>query len=244
MKLYEFGQVLKSCSSLPQLNEALERYLRGLGIKTFAFTYHSYYPNSLNKLKYDFSSTNLAIWHKHYISEHYEDVDTTLDVVYRTSIPIFWDLQQQLKEAKTPREKQMRLDSIQYGTEKGLSIPIHGPQEDFAILMVAQMRGEDCLENWQELQYELLSAAYYFYVFLQRQLLKNIVPEKKERLLKRDIQCLTLLAKQYSNEAIAQALNITERTVNYHIQRLNKKLGTNNKYQSVIKALNKGLIKL
>lgn len=45
-------------------------------------------------------------------------------------------------------------------------------------------------------------------------------------------------------KAISKELNITERTVNYHIQRLNKKLGVKNKYQAVIKALNKGILKL
>lgn len=244
MKIYKFEQALKFSKSLAQVNKALEEYLNSLGIHSFAFTYHSYYPNSLHKLKYDISSANFARWHKHYISEGYEDVDTTLDVVYRTVMPTFWDLQQQLKEAKTPREKKMRLDSIQFGSEKGLSIPIHGPQEDFAILLVVQMRGETCLENWQELQYELFAAAYYYYAYLQRHLLKLLPEDKENKLTKRDLQCLTLIAKQYSMEAIAQALNITDRTVNYHIQRLNKKLGTSNKYQSVIKALNKGLISL
>lgn len=244
MKFTQFVQILQLSNSLPQLNKALEQYLNELGINTFAFTYHSYYPNSLNKLKYDFSSANLSRWHKHYISEGYEDVDSTLEIVYRTSIPTFWDLQQQLKASKTSREKKMRLDSIKYGVEKGLSIPIHGPQEDFAILMVAQMRGEKGLENWQELQQELFAAAYYFYTYLQRQLLKMLAPDGKNVLSKRELQCLTLIAKQHSIEAMAKALHLTERTVNYHIQRLNKKLGTSNKYQSVIKALNKGLIKL
>ncbi len=136
----------------------------------------------------------------------------------------------------------MRLASIEFGSVKGLSIPVHGPQEDFAILLVVQTRGQHCLDNWQALQYEIFSAAYYFY--LQQRLLKNIPAIERHQLKKREIQCLTLIAKQYSIEAMANALNITEHTVNYHIQRLNKKLGTQNKYQSVIKALNIGLIKL
>jgi LuxR family transcriptional activator of bioluminescence operon len=138
----------------------------------------------------------------------------------------------------------MRLDSIEFGAVQGLSIPIHGPQEDFAILLLVQMRGQKCLENWQLQQYEFFAAAYYYYFYMQQQLLKNSKPAKKHQLNKREIQCLTLIAKQYSIEAIAQTLHITERTVNYHIQRLNKKLGAQNKYQSVIKALNVGLLQL
>lgn len=244
MKLIEFENALKKARTVLELNQVLEKYLLSHEIKTYAFTYYSYYPNAQNKLKYDYATPNFAPWHQHYISEHYEEIDSTLEMVYKTVLPTFWDLQQQLKEAKSAREKQMRLDSIAFGAEKGLSIPIHGPQEDFAILLVVQMKGEKCLENWQQLQYDLFAAAYYYYNALQKALLKIQAPNEKHKLNKREIQCLTLIAKQYSIEAIAKTLNITERTVNYHIQRLNKKLGTQNKYQSVMKALQKKLITL
>lgn len=244
MKLVDLEKALKTATSIDQVNQAMQHYLKLYNINTFAYTYYSYHPTSQNKLKYDYSTSNFVQWHKHYIDENYHDIDSTLAIVYQASLPIFWDLQKQLQEAKNPREKQMRLDSIAFGTEKGLAIPIHGPQEDFAVLLLVQMRGQSCLENWQELQFEFLSAAYYYYFYMQRELLKYQSPVSQYQLNKRETQCLTLLAKQYSTETIAKTLKITERTVNYHIQRLNKKFGTQNKYQTVIKALQKGLIVL
>lgn len=244
MKLIEFESLLKAARSVQEVNDALEKFLLSYEIKTYSFTYYSYYLNSENKLKYDYATPNFASWHSHYLSEHYEEIDSTLDEVYKTVLPTFWDLQQQLKEAKTQRERQMRLDSIEFGAVKGVAIPIHGPQEDFANLLVVQMKGESCLENWQQIQYELFAAAYYYYNYLQKQLLKIQEPQEKYQLSKREIQCLTLIAKQYSIDAIAKSLHISERTVNYHIQRLNKKLGAQNKHQSVMKALQKGLITL
>jgi DNA-binding CsgD family transcriptional regulator len=74
-------------------------------------------------------------------------------------------------------------------------------------------------------------------------LLKNQEPTPKYNLTQRDLQCLALLAKNHTLKSIAENLKITERTVNYHIQKLNKKLGVKNKYQAVAKALQKGLIK-
>jgi LuxR family transcriptional activator of bioluminescence operon len=244
MTLQQFEEALIKANSTRQLNEILFHFLFGFKINTYAYTYYSNYPTSLNKLKYDHCSENLNLWHKHYITEGYEDIDSTLEIVKRSTLPLFWSLEEQLSEAATPREIQMRKDSIDYGVEKGISIPIHGPQEDFAILMVAQMRGQTCLEDYSKIQYELFAAAYYFYNYMQNQLLKLHPVEENYKLSHREMQCLSLLAKQYSPAAIAQQLQITERTVNYHIQRLNKKLGTHNKYQSVIKALQKGLIKL
>ena len=236
---YHFQQA----RTIAELNAALQQYLAGFAITTFSFTYYSYYPNSLNKLKYDFASDDFSVWHKHYISENYEEIDSTLDKVYQTNLPQFWDLQEQLKTATTPKEKQMRLDSIAFGAEKGLSIPIHGPQEDFANLLLVQMRGQSCLDVWQHLQYEFFTTAYYYYSYLQPLLLKIQEPIEKFDLNKREMQCLHLIAKQHSVADIATKLNITERTVNYHIQRANKKLGTKNKHQSVAKAIQKGFIK-
>jgi DNA-binding CsgD family transcriptional regulator len=242
MSLIILEKNLKKAVSLKEINQALEKYLLTFGITTFSFTYYSYYPNSKNKLKYDFSSSDFSLWHKHYISEGYEDIDSTLDSVYQQSLPIFWDLQDQLENAKSSREKKMRLDSIKFGAEKGLSIPIHGPQEDFAILLIVQMKNQNCLDNWEELQYSLFSTAYYYYFYLQKILLLTKPNLRKNILSQREIQILLLIAKQHSIEKIANALNITQRTVNYHIQKLNKKLGVKNKYQAIIKALKQNLI--
>lgn len=242
--LYQLENSLRGAKSTDELNEILRAYFEKLGITSFAFTYYSYHPNSMHKLKYDYASPTYLLWHKHYISEGYEDIDTTLDQVYQTSLPVFWDLKDQLKNATTPREKKMREDSIAYGVERGFSIPVHGPQEDFAILVITQMKGQTSLADPRFIQYELFSIAYYFYSYLQKLLFKKLTANNTTVLNERELQCLMLLAKQYSTRAIADALNITERTVNFHIQRLNKKLGTKNKYQSVIKALNSGMIKI
>ena len=243
MTLSEFEQALISASSLTLLKRILSQYLQQYGINSFAFTYYSYYPKSIHKLKYHFSSAEYELWHQHYIDQGYEDTDTTLDDVYQSVLPIFWDVKAQLKTARSQREKKMREDSLKYGVEKGLSIPIHGPEEDFAIILLLQMRGENWLEKSMHVKHELLSAAYLYYQYLQPFFLKDTAEHPIYQLSERETQCLMLLAKQFSLQAMAKELKLTERTVNYHIQRLNKKLGTKNKYQTVIKAIKKGLLK-
>ncbi len=63
-----------------------------------------------------------------------------------------------------------------------------------------------------ELQNILFSAAYYFYHHLQELLINAESDHPIAKLNAREIQCLILLSKQYSLEAIAKKLNITERT--------------------------------
>jgi LuxR family transcriptional activator of bioluminescence operon len=242
--LNDFVNRLQKASSIRTLNDALRDYLFSYGITMFAFTYYSYAPSSINKLKYDYASPEFSVWHQHYLDEGYEDIDSTLDVVYQSRLPQPWDLREQLKQARNPRERQMRKHAIEFGAEKGISIPLHGPHDDFAILVIVQMHGQHFLEKNPMLQYELLAVGYLYYDYLQKQLLQSQTVKLLPELSAREIQCLMLVAKNYSTQHIAKILSISERTVNYHIQRLNKKLGTANKYQSVIKALTNRLINL
>lgn len=234
---------LKSAKNAYQLNQVLASYLALFNINTFAFTYYYHIPNSVHKLKYQFATPDYLLWHKHYIDSNYENIDSNMDTFNLQVLPVFWSVADQIEQAKTPREKQMRKDALEFGVKRGLSIPIHGPKGDFAILLLID-KEEKAVLNPVYIPPELLAVAYYYYHFIKTMLLKHHPPEVKFNLNSREMQCLTLLAKDHSVAAIATKLNISPRTVNYHIQRLNKKLGTKNKYQSIIKALQNALIKL
>lgn len=244
MNLIELEKAFIAAKSITELNKILTSYLYKFHITTFSFTYYYHQPQSHHPLKYDYASKDFIAWHKHYLTAGYEDIDSTLKFAHKNILPVFWNLQRQLAEAKTPREKELRKDSIAFGIVQGLSIPIHTAEEDFATLALIEMRGQKCLENWRSIQYELFSAAHYYFFYLQQQLLPTTEENKKFHLNQRELQCLTLIAKHYSVNAMAKVLGITPRTVNFHIQRLNKKLGTANKYQSLIKALQKGVLRL
>ncbi|HEV2614549.1 MAG TPA: autoinducer binding domain-containing protein [Gammaproteobacteria bacterium] len=242
MKFSDYQHALKTAQSIEKLNQTLRFFLESFSIKTFSFTYFAYYQNSNHRLHYEFCTDNLKPWHQHYLEERYQDIDSTMDETSKTTLPTAWDLQEQLKHARSERERKMRLDSIAFGAEQGLSIPLYGPGKDLAILTLIQMRGEQCAEQWQKNESVLFAAAHYYQGYLQKQLLISQLNDKDSPLKKRELQCLQLIAKHYSVSQIAKALHITERTVNFHIQLLNKKLGAKNKYESLMKAMEEGLI--
>ena len=228
---------LIQAQTLDDCKKALAGYLKKMGIGTFSFTYYAYHPHSASQLKYDMCSDNFKSWHQHYLQQQYNHIDSTLQFVYHNHLPIYWSLQNQLSQAKTETERQMRHDSIAFGAIDGLSIPIHGPHNNFAILVVVQMKGDDIPLKTLSLQRNLLLAAHQYYHYLQTHLLDEQTEVEAYNLSQRETQCLVLIAQQLSVQEIAQRLEISQRTVNFHIQNLNKKLGTNNKYQSVNKAL-------
>lgn len=235
---------LVQANTINECDEALQNYLNKKGITTFSFTYYAYHPHSANKLKYDMCSTNFMTWHKHYLEEQYNNIDSTLSFVYNNHLPIYWNLKQQLAQATNDTERKMREDSIAFGAEAGLSIPIHGPKNNFAILLLVQMKNEHCEFRDSKLQYEFFVAAHHYYHYIQHHLLDEITEKDSFSLTQREIQCLLLIAKDYSVKQMAQTLELTERTINFHIQKINKKLGTKNKYQSLAKALQYHLLTL
>ncbi len=211
----------------------LTAYLAEFGIRSYALTYYSGHIKSGRKLKFHCVSAALRPWHLHYLEQHYADVDRTLADSQLASLPFTWDVQEQLRLAKNKREQRIRLESIEFGIDKGLAIPLHGPNHDFVSLVLHQRQGETCLQYSNTLQYEWLSAAHIFYQHIVKIL--DLTQSAPYKLTPREKQCLAFTAKLWRVPQIAKELKISPRTVNFHIQNANKKLGTNSKYQSVYK---------
>lgn len=240
IELYDLEQAMLKAQNLGSLKSIFTTYLHNQGINTFSFTYYLTTPGSTNKIKHDHFSKNYKQWHNHYIESGFEDIDSSFDIINQTILPLFWDVKTQIKEARSAREKQMREDSYAFGARQGLLIPINGTNKELATFVIIQMSNDRCLENWQTGQYALFVAGNLYYKYLQPFLLKIKAP--KNLLTPREHQCLTLTAKQIPLTGQAKALNITPRTVNFHIQNMNKKLGVKNKHQAVMKAIQMGLI--
>lgn len=235
MKITQFAAELALATNEKQAYKALQAYLSAFGFRYYAFTYYSGHVKSGRKLRYDCVSDALSPWHQYYLEQHYADVDRTLEQNYLVTLPLLWDVHEQLAQAKNKREKRIRLESIEFGIDKGLSLPVHGPNHDFVSMTLHQCKHETCLQHYEELQYEWLSATHLFYHHIRRILDANKESHAPYKLTKREEQCLLFTAKSWRVEQIAKELKISERTVNFHLQNANKKLGTNNKYQATYK---------
>ncbi len=225
------NNLLAGAKTNEELSEHLGRYFAEQGIKSLAVTYYQQHTKTGNRLIYDWVTPELSAWHNYYIEQQYADIDRTLESSEHATLPIFWDVNEQLRLAKNRREKRMREESIQFGIDKGLCIPIYGPKGDFIILVLHQRKDEDGLTNWHNKQYIWLAVAYIYLHFL-----RSLLPEQVclAALTKRERQCLILTAEGFRVHLIAKQLHISERTVNFHLHNANKKLGAKNKYLAVL----------
>lgn len=235
MNLIQFFAKLELATTQQQAEAILNDYLKGYGFQSYAFTYYSGHIKTGRKLRYDCVSVALQPWHQYYLEQGYADVDRTLEEANIESMPIFWDVHQQLTFSKNKREERIRLESIEYEIDKGLSLPVYGPEEDFVTLTLHQRQGENSLVDYQLHQFEWLSATQIYYHFIKKILNLTAVGVAPYQLTRREEQCLMLTAKSWRVEHIAKELKISPRTVNFHLQNANKKMGANNKYQAVNK---------
>ncbi|MDP1603931.1 MAG: LuxR C-terminal-related transcriptional regulator [Legionella sp.] len=220
--------------SLCQLNSILSTYFAHQGISSLALTYYNRHTKSGNKLIYDWVSPPLKAWHQHYLDENYADIDRTLESSEQSVMPIYWNVFEQLLQAKNKREQRIRQESIEFGIAEGLCIPVYGPQGHFILLVLHQRRNEHGLKNWQEKQFTWLSLTVAYFHHLRRHLI-NVTSSELIKLTKREQQCLKLTASGLRIEAIAKALELSLRTVNFHLQNANKKLGVSNKYLAAMR---------
>lgn len=78
----------KNASSIHQLNALLLEALETFTIHTFSFTYYQQHPKSTQRIKYHYCSPTYLPWHEHYLSEKYNDIDTTLHALSKSILPI------------------------------------------------------------------------------------------------------------------------------------------------------------
>jgi NarL family two-component system response regulator LiaR len=74
--------------------------------------------------------------------------------------------------------------------------------------------------------------------------LVSSAPEAQEALTEREIEVLKLAARGLTNVAIAQALNISDRTVHGHLSNIYARLQASSRTEAVLKALRQGYIGL
>lgn len=74
--------------------------------------------------------------------------------------------------------------------------------------------------------------AYFHYL---RKFFISELTEKTARLTKRERQCLEYTAQGQRVEVIAKTLGLSLRTVHFHLQNANKKMGINNKYLAAMR---------
>ena len=178
-------------------------------------------------------------WAARYQEQNYLRIDPVVIGCYQRFHPVGWKkLDWSSKAARA-----FQAESIQYGVgSQGYSIPIRGPNGQFALFTVNSTCGDAewtafTEKHWREL---ILIAHYFNQKALEFE--PGKAPEASQPLSPREIDAMTLLAIGYSRAQVAETLAISEHTLRVYIESARFKLGAANTTHAVARALSRGLI--
>ena len=178
-------------------------------------------------------------WADRYQKQNYIRIDPVVVGCYQRFHPVDWKrLDWSSKAARA-----FQAEAAEYGIgNQGYSIPIRGPNGQFALFTVNTTCDD---ETWamftEEHRRELILIAHYF----NQKALEfepDKTPEAAQPLSPREIDAMTLLAIGYNRAQVAETLSISEHTLRVYIESARFKLGAANTTHAVARALSRGLI--
>ena len=232
-ELQTFVEEVESARELEQLQSLILDLRDRLGIDHVV-----YHWVSADGEQYGCGSYPLE-WVQHYVDRDYLRVDPVVLGCFQRFHPVDWSRLDWSSRAA----RAFRSDAIAHGIgRQGLSIPIRGPQGQFALFSVSDDRDDAA---WQafigEHQRGLILIAHYF----NRKALElkgERAPEPIRGLSPREVDTLTYLAMGYARGQVAEMLGISEHTLRAYVESARFKLGAVNTLQAVCRAVAEGLI--
>lgn len=179
-----------------------------------------------------------ADWTAHYLQNKYYEIDPTLHKARHSIAPVDWNRLDRGAEFQT-----IFRAARDFGiSDRGLTIPIHGPYGDVGGLSV----NRDCSEReWHLLISgiigDLQAAAVHMHdMVIQADPLTRLL--NSPSLSTREIEILQWTAAGKSQQDIGDILSISHRTVEVHLRSSRQKLNALTTPQAIGRAINLGLI--
>lgn len=220
-------RLLKSVD-IADLHNALAHVSNAFDLRCFAYLS---IPQGKNT-EADLISTYPAEWTSLYLANHYERLDPVIQNALRDREPFEWGPgigpgQRSLAQHRLLEE------AAEFGIRYGFTIPIHDDSNQFAaVTFAADERSPPfrrCVENKAQLL-QLLSILFHTQA---RSVIRGDRVIAGARLTPRQLECLQWAARGKSATDIGCILDISPRTVVFHIENAKARLGVRTIAQAV-----------
>lgn len=181
-------------------------------------------------------------WVERYLDQRYLYTDPMLTTAKRSRLPFYWKSLRRSADL-TRGEKKILNEGAEFGIRYGLTVPVHGPNGEFATLSLASQENEAELDAlWTHKVHLFHLIAHHFHAAVWERIATDDI-DMAPVLSPREAEILTWTARGKSAWEISEILNVGEGTVVTHLKRVHEKLNTSNKTHAVAKACVKGLIR-
>ncbi len=196
--------------------------------------------HSVNSTGQQYAALTYSLdWVDRYLEQDYARVDPVVQGCYRRFHPVDW---KRLDWSGKPvREFMGEAQEAGVG-HQGFSVPIRGPNGQFALFTVSDNRNDDQWERYTESHVRDLILAAHFVNQKALEIERGSDETAMQKLSPREVDALTLLAMGYSRGQAAESLSISEHTLRVYIESARFKLSAMNTTHAVARGLSLGLI--
>ncbi|MBS1301340.1 autoinducer binding domain-containing protein [Loktanella sp. SALINAS62] len=224
---------LEAADTLTELQECAIKLRTALGVDHLV-----YHWISVDGEQFGFG-TYAPAWAQRYQDRDYIRIDPVVLGCFQRFRPVDW----KSLDWSSRAARDLRRDALAHGIgNQGFSIPIRGPNGQFALFTVSST----CTDpEWDDFtgthQRDLILVAH---VLNDKalQLRQGRSPQPTIQLSPREVDALTFLAMGYARSQAAEILKISEHTLRSYIESARLKLGALNTDHAVARALTEGLI--
>jgi LuxR family transcriptional regulator, quorum-sensing system regulator SolR len=182
-----------------------------------------------------FSNYSLE-WQMRYAEQGYLAIDPTVAQGMRSSEPFLWS-DEFFSEVPAFWE-----DAKAHGIRQGWAKSTRDAEGIFSLLVLARSAPEISQKELEEKSTYMFGLVEESHQAMNQVITKFKLESKGVPLTARESEVLRWTADGKTSADIAQILNISERTVNFHVSQTIEKLGVNNKTSAAVKAAMLGLI--
>jgi LuxR family quorum-sensing system transcriptional regulator SolR len=175
-------------------------------------------------------------WMKHYQESGFLEIDPTVSAGVRSAELIVWP---ELTNADGPG---LWSDAHDFGLTVGVARSSWGANGVFGLLTMSRHAERLTPAEINRLTLPMSFLADLSHMTMSAFVLPKLAPAASVALTVREREVLCWTGDGKTANEIGQILNITERTVNFHVNNVLLKLASVNKVQAVVKAITMGLI--
>lgn len=177
-----------------------------------------------------------AGWMRHYQESNFLEVDPTVREGMSSTGLIVWP------DSRPADASQMWADARDFGLAVGVAHSSWTAHGAFGLLTISRPSDVLTPSEIDMLTLQTSWLANVAHALMSQFLVPKLVPEASVALTPREREVLCWTGEGKTSCEIGQILNISERTVNFHVNNLLLKLSAVNKVQAVAKAVAMGLI--
>ncbi|MER8772980.1 LuxR family transcriptional regulator [Mesorhizobium sp. M0960] len=178
-------------------------------------------------------------WQERYAEMGYDRIDPVVKISRKREGAFRWS--EVYNDASTSEKERKVLDeAATFGLRSAVSVPLHGPDANFAILSFAQP--QDCECQNKTVAY-LQCSALHFHLKIT-ELGRPKARWTGNSLSSREKECILWAARGKSSWETGMILGISANTVNFHIKNVMRKLDAASRTLAAVKAISLGLIAL